>query len=305
MPRSRVETPMKVGVILPHGVWDEFHGLHPNEAWKAMLKVAVDAEELGFESIWLSDHFMTVEDKPDATVLEAITSLSALAAATTRVRLGTLVLGATYRNAALTAKMLCTLDAISGGRVELGIGAGWKEDEFRGYGYGFPDTKERLAILADQLEVITRMLGPGRATWLGRHASAVDAVNEPKSVQTPRLPIMVGGNGRNVTWRLAARFADELNLDGLLPDQVEEALPVIRSRCQEEGRDPAELRVSVYAGPGLLAPGPDRVAAFRRYSNLGLTRVIVDIDRNAIRSRGHLEDLVHDVSLSDLPLEPA
>jgi len=285
---------MKIGVILPHGVWDEFRGLSPHEGWRGMLKVAVDAEELGFESIWLSDHFTAVEDVPDAAVLEAITSLSALAAATRRIRLGTLVLGAAYRNAALTAKMLCTLDAISGGRAELGIGAGWKEDEFRGYGYGFPDTKERLAILSDQLEVITRMLGPGKATWNGGHAS-VDATNEPKSAQSPRLPVMVGGNGRNVTWRLAARHADELNLDGLLPDQVEESLPVIRQRCIEEGRDPAGLRVSVYAGPKLLAPGPDRVAALCRYAELGLTRVIGDVDRRAIESRSHLEDLVRDV----------
>lgn len=295
---------MKVGVILPHGVWNEFEGLDPHQAWNGMLKVAADAEELGFESIWLSDHFTTVNDRPEAMVLEAITSLSALAAVTRRIRLGTLVLGAAYRNAALTAKMLCTLDAISAGRVELGIGAGWKEDEFRGYGYGFPATKERLAILADQLEVISRMLGPGKATWVGRHAS-VDATNEPKSVQSPRLPIMVGGNGRLVTWRLAARYADELNLDGLLPDQVEESLPVIKARCVEEGRDPAGLRVSVYAGPKLLAPGAERVAALRRYAGLGLTRVIVDVDRQAIHSRRHLEDLVRDVSQAGVALELA
>jgi alkanesulfonate monooxygenase SsuD/methylene tetrahydromethanopterin reductase-like flavin-dependent oxidoreductase (luciferase family) len=252
-----------------------------------MLKVAADAEELGFESIWLSDHFTTIENRPHAIVLEAIVALSALAAVTSRIRLGTLVLGAPYRNAALTAKMLCTVDAISGGRVELGIGAGWKEDEFRAYGYGFPDTKERLAILAGHLQVITRML------------------ESDASVQQPRLPVMVGGNGPLVTWRLAARFADELNLDGLLPDQVEAALPVIKQRCIEEGRDPSELRVSVYAGPKLLPPGVDRVAALRRYADLRLTRVIVDVDREAIRSRRHLEDLVRDVSKAGMALEPA
>jgi alkanesulfonate monooxygenase SsuD/methylene tetrahydromethanopterin reductase-like flavin-dependent oxidoreductase (luciferase family) len=296
---------MKVGVILPHGVWDEFKGLHPYRAWQGLSQVAADAEALGFDSVWLSDHFTAVEDKPDAMVLEAFACLSALAAITHRIRLGTLVFCAAYRNAALTAKMLCTLDAISDGRVELGIGAGWKEDEFRGYGYEFPGAKERLAILADHLEVISRMLGPGKATWHGNHASVVDAANMPKSIQTPRLPIMVGGNGRLVTWRLAARYADELNLDGLLPDQVEEALPVIKSRCIEEGRDPSALRVSVYAGPGLLTPGDNRVAALRRYSELGLTRVIVDVDRRAIASRSHLEELADDVSRSGVALEPA
>jgi len=275
---------MKIGVMLPHGVWDEFHGLQPQQSWECLSRVAADSEELGFESIWLSDHFTTIEDKPDAIVLEAMTALSALAAVTRRIRLGTLVLAAAYRNAALTARMLCTIDAISAGRVELGIGAGWKEDEFRGYGYGFPDTKERLAILAGHLDVIKRMLAPGA------------------SVQQPRLPIMVGGNGRLVTWRLAARFGDELNLDGLLPEQVEDSLPVIKTRCIEEGRDPGSLRVSVYAGPKLLAPGHARAAAFRRYAELGLTRAIVDLDMEAIRSRSHLEQLTRDAEDAGLAL---
>ncbi len=296
---------MKVGVILNHRAWQEFQGLQPHQAWNSLRQLAIRADELGFDSAWLSDHFTTIQDRHDDIALEAFTSLAALAAVTQRIRLGHLVLCAAFRNPALTAKMICTLDAISGGRVELGIGAGWKEDEWRGYGYGFPDTKERLAILADHLEVISRMLGPGKATWHGRHASVVDAVNEPKSVQAPRLPIMVGGNGRLVTWRLAARYADELNLDGLLPDQVGEALPVIKSRCKEVGRDPTGLRVSVYAGPGLLTPGAHRAAALRRYADLGLARVIVDLDPQAIRSRSHLEELARDVRDAGFESEPA
>ena len=150
-----------------------------------------------------------------------------------------------FRNPALTAKMIGTLDVISGGRMELGIGAGWKEDEWRAYGYGFPDTKTRLATLADHLEVITRMLAPGHATFAGTYASVTDAINVPRGLQEPRVPIMVGGNGPKVTWRLAARFADELNLDWLTPDEIREAKPVIASRCEEIGRDPATLRLSV------------------------------------------------------------
>ena len=292
---------MKVGVILPHGVWDEFDGLEPHAAWNHLRRLTMKVESLGFESVWISDHFTTVEVSPGAMVFEAFTSLCALAAVTSRIRLGTLVLCAAYRNAALTAKMLCTLDAISGGRVEVGIGSGWKEDEFRGYGYGFPETRERLAILADTLEVITRMLGPGKATWQGTHAS-VDVASEPKSVQAPRLPVMVGGNGRLVTWRLAARYADELNLDGLLPDQVEEALPVIAARCVEEGRDPQTLRVSVYAGPGLLKPGAPRVAALRRFAGMGLSRTILDLDPTAIHSSDHLDALAQDVRQAGLHL---
>src|SRR6185312_7554838 len=151
------------------------------------------------------------------------TTLSALAALTERVRLGHVVICTAFRNPALTAKMISTMDSISGGRMDLGIGAGWKEDEWLAYGYGFPETSERLAILADHLEVISRMLAPGRATYDGRHASVHDAIHEPKGLQDPRLPILIGGNGPKVTWRLAARFADELNLDALMPDEVAQA----------------------------------------------------------------------------------
>lgn len=119
------------------------------------------------------------------------------------------------------------------------------KDEWRAYGYGFPDTKTRLATLTDHLAVITRMLAPGRATYAGTYASVTDAINVPRGLQEPRVPIMVGGNGPNVTWRLAARYADELNLDWLTPDEVCEANPVIASRCEEIGRDPATLRLSV------------------------------------------------------------
>ena len=123
-----------------------------------------------------------------------------------------------------------------------------------------PGAPERLAILADHLEIISRMLGPGRATYEGKHASVHDAIHEPKGLQEPRIPIMVGGNGPKVTWRLAARFADELNLDALMPEEVAQALPVIAERCREIDRDPATLRVSVYVWgrPAEVAPGRER-----------------------------------------------
>ena len=155
----------------------------------------------------------------DEITFESFTALSALAALTERVRVGQIVICNGFRNPALTAKMAGTLDTISDGRFDLGIGAGWKRDEWLAYGYGFPETRVRLDMLRDGLEVITRMLAPGgdHATFEGEHASVRDAINLPKGVQEPRIPIMVGGNGPNVTWRLAARFADELNVDGLSP----------------------------------------------------------------------------------------
>ncbi|TMB53999.1 MAG: TIGR03560 family F420-dependent LLM class oxidoreductase, partial [Chloroflexi bacterium] len=252
----------------------------PAAAWKRTVEVARAAERIGFESIWLFDHFHTVPRPTDELTFESFTALSALAALTERVRIGHIVICNGYRNPALTAKMASTLDVISGGRFELGIGAGWKRDEWLAYGYGFPATRERLAALGDGLEVISAMLAPGRtthATYEGEHASVRDAINLPKGLQSPRIPIMVGGNGPEVTWRLAARYADELNVDGMSPVELREALPVVRSRCEEIGRDPDSLRVSLHVWWGddaWRAPGQRRVDFLGEVAALGLSRII-------------------------------
>jgi F420-dependent oxidoreductase-like protein len=245
---------VRIGAIVPQGWTGEYDGWESRPAWQRTVAVAQQAESLGFESVWLFDHFTTVPKPKDELTFESFTSLTALAALTKRVRLGHIVVCTAYRNPALTAKMISTMDVISGGRMELGIGAGWKRDEWIAYGYGFPETKERLAMLADHLEVITRMLAPGRttrATYEGTYASVHGAINQPKPIQQPRVPIMVGGNGPNVTWRLAARHADELNVDGLSPAEVADALPVIAARCEEIDRDPASLPVSVHLWWGM------------------------------------------------------
>jgi F420-dependent oxidoreductase-like protein len=267
---------MKIGVTLPQGCDREYLGVEPRLAWERTVMAARRAEELGFESLWVYDHMQVDPPLEEAPIFEPIVELAAIAAATSRARLGHLVLAAAYRNAGLTAKAISTIDVISGGRTELGIGAGWKEDEWLAYGYGFPAAPERLAILADHLEIITRMLAPGRATYDGAHAHVVDAIHEPKGLQEPRIPIVVGGNGPKVTWRLAARYADELNLDALMPDEVERALPVIAERCQEIGRDPGTLRVSIHVwGRPDAAAGTERRQRLRDYEGLGLSRTIL------------------------------
>jgi F420-dependent oxidoreductase-like protein len=265
---------MDIGVIVPQGWVEEYPGWDPARAWARTVFVAQQADALGFESIWLFDHFHTTPNSLDQITFESFTSLSALAALTNRVRIGHVVICTGFRNPALTAKMISTMDVISGGRMELGIGAGWKEDEWRAYGYGFPPLRDRLAALGDHLEVITRMLAPGRATWQGTYASVADAINLPKGIQEPRVPIMVGGNGPKVTWRLAARHADELNLDGMYPDDVRKALPIVRKRCEEIGRDPQSLRVSLHIWEQRLGdPGQQRVDLLGEYSEVGLSRV--------------------------------
>jgi F420-dependent oxidoreductase-like protein len=267
---------MRLGVVVPQGWTGEYDGWDPVDAWARTVAVAQQAEGLGFESIWLFDHLHTVPDPTDEITFESFTSLSALAALTERVRIGHIVMCTAFRNPGLAAKMISTMDTISGGRMELGIGAGWKREEWLAYGYDFPSTKERLARLRDDLEIVTRMLAGDRhehATYDGHDSRVRDARNVPKPIQRPRVPIMVGGNGPEVTWRLAARFADELNLDGMSPAEVDEALPIIRARCEEIDRDPASLPVSIHLWWGdIEATGQQRVDLLAAHREQGIAR---------------------------------
>jgi alkanesulfonate monooxygenase SsuD/methylene tetrahydromethanopterin reductase-like flavin-dependent oxidoreductase (luciferase family) len=154
--------------------------------------------------------------------------------------------------------------------------------------------------------VISAMLAPGHASYQGEHASVTDAINLPKGLQSPRVPIMVGGNGPKVTWRLAARFADDLNVDGLTPGEVRDALPVIRSRCEEIGRDPDSLSVSLHAwwgGDEWSMPGDRRIAYLSELADMGLSRVIGLLQSSA-DSDEHLEALAEDARAAGIEMEP-
>jgi F420-dependent oxidoreductase-like protein len=294
---------MKVGIVAPQGWTGEYDGWDPARAWARTVSVAHDAEALGFDSVWMFDHVQTEPVPTDEITFEAFVGLSALAAETARVRLGHLVLCAGYRNPALAAKMISTLDVISGGRAELGLGAGWKEDEYVAYGFGFPPLRTRMEMLEDALEIATQMLGGGRATYEGPAARVRDAINVPRGLQEPRIPILVGGNGPNRTWRLAARFADELNLDWLTPDEVVAARPVIASRCEELGRDPATLRLSVNIGrEGTMREGDVRVDMLRRYADAGVDRVMTLLTASA-DDDGALERFAEDCVAAGCELE--
>lgn len=294
---------MKVGLMAPQGWKCEYAGWEPAAAWSRTLELAADAERLGFESLWVFDHFHTVPEPTDEITLESFTMLGALAQATRHVRLGHMVICTGFRNPALTAKMASTLDVLSNGRFELGIGAGWKEDEWRAYGYGFPTLKERLDALGEHLEVITRMLGPGRATYQGVYASVRDAINVPKGIQA-HIPVIVGGNGPNVTFRYAARYADELNLVYIGPDRIAELLPVARARCEEIGRDPATLKVSLYARDESVRPvGQERVDFIGALAELGLSRLVAFVGRWSLEPEAQAR-FAEDVRAAGVELEP-
>ena len=266
---------MQVGLMTPQGWKGEYDGWDPAEAWQRTIELSTQAEELGFDSLWVFDHFHTVPEPTDEITFESFSVLSALAMVTRRVRLGHMVVCTGFRNPAHTAKLSSTIDVISGGRFELGIGAGWKKDEWLAYGYGFPPIGERMDAFGDHLEVITRMLAPGRATYEGRHAHVRDAINVPKGIQQPRIPIIVGGNGARRTAGYAIKYADELNYVFIDPDEIAQRMVAIRRRCEEEGRDPSTLRFSLYArDEQMREAGRARVELLGRFRDIGLDRVV-------------------------------
>ena len=266
---------MQVGLMAPQGWKGEYDGWPAADAWARTVELAAQAEALGFESLWVFDHFHTVPDPTDEITFEGFSVLTALAALTRRVRLGHMVVCTGFRNPALTAKLSSTVDVISGGRFELGIGAGWKEEEWIAYGYGFPELGERMAALGDHLEVITRMFGPGRAWFDGEYASVRGAINMPKGLQQPRIPIIVGGNGRRRTAGYAIKYGDELNFVFIEPDEVAARMAEVRERCVAEGRDPATLRFSLYTKDEQMRhAGQARVDVMARLAEIGLDRAV-------------------------------
>jgi F420-dependent oxidoreductase-like protein len=265
---------MQVGLMAPQGWKGEYDGWDAADAWTRTVELSRQAEALGFESLWVFDHFHTVPDPTDEITFESFSVLSALATITDRVRLGHMVICTAFRNPGLTAKLASTIDVISGGRFELGIGAGWKQDEWLAYGYGFPRIGVRIDQLQDHLEVITRMLAPGRATYQGEHAQVKDAINVPKGIQS-HIPVIVGGNGRQRTAGLAVRFADELNFVFLSAAEIGERIAEVRERCEGVGRDPATLRFSLYArDEDMRHPGQARIDVIGELAAVGLDRLV-------------------------------
>ena len=297
---------MKIGAIVPQGWVGEYDGWEPLDAWRRTTEVAQQADRLGFESIWLFDHFHTVPRPTDEITFESFTSLAALAALTTRVRLGHIVICTAFRNPALTAKMISTMDSISGGRMELGIGAGWKRDEWLAYGYGFPETKERLARLGDDLEVIAAMLAGDKhqhATYEGTYSQVRDASNVPKPIQQPRVPIMVGGNGpeRDLAPRGAAcrRAQPRRDVAGRGRRGAAGDPEPLRGDRSRPG-DAPDLGPHLDRGPR-RRPGAARVDRLAGYRELGVSRVM-GLLRASARSDEALESLVEDARAAGVEL---
>ncbi|MCJ7438037.1 MAG: LLM class F420-dependent oxidoreductase, partial [Acidimicrobiia bacterium] len=217
-------------------------GVPDDALFDTVVDFAVAGEESGFSSLWVMDHLYQLpalggEDQP---MLEAYTLLGALAARTRSVQLGTLVTGVTYRNPALLAKQITTLDVISGGRAILGIGAAWHDIEHVAFGFDYPPDRERLDRLEEALQICRGMFREDTTTFAGTHYRVENVKNLPRPIRPGGIPIMVGGGGEKRTLRLVAQYADACNVSGDL-DTVRHKLEVLRSHCADVGRDPAEV----------------------------------------------------------------
>ena len=228
---------LQFGLLVPQGwTMDLAHIKDPVEAYETMTRVAQTADEVGFASAWLVDHFHTIPYPSQEVTFECWMSTAALARDTSNIRIGQMVTCNSYRHPALLAKMASTVDVLSHGRLNFGIGAGWYEHEYRAYGYAYPDAPERLRQLREAVQVIRAMWTQEEATFEGKYYQVRGAINQPKGVQQPHIPLLIGGDGEKVTLKLVAQYADACNV-GDDPATVKQKLAVLKQHCETVGRD--------------------------------------------------------------------
>jgi F420-dependent oxidoreductase-like protein len=216
--------------------------------WADWVAIAEACERSGVGTLFRSDHYLSVQDKRERGSLDAWTTLAGLAAITTRLRLGTMVSPATFRHPSVFAKSVVTVDQISGGRVEPGLGAGWWDREHEAYGFDLPEIGPRLDAFEEQLEIVTRQWADGAFSFDGEHFQIENLDARPKPVQQPRPPLIIGGSGGPRSLRIAVRWADEYNLASAEVEKVADVRARLDAACEKEGRDPATLPLSMMTG---------------------------------------------------------
>lgn len=236
--------PLIFGTFVPQGWKMELASIDGAAAkWAKSVEIAKLAEDLGYDSIWVYDHVHNVPRPAHEVVFECWTTVTAISQLTSRIRLGQMVGCNSYRNPGLLAKITSTVDVVSGGRLDWGIGAGWYENEYRSYGYEFPKPSVRLEMLAETVQIVTSMWTEPETTFRGKHYEVVRANCDPKPLQDPRPPVWIGGGGEQVTLRIVAKYADCSNFGGA-PEQWEHKRNVLQAHCQSVGRDFDELRLT-------------------------------------------------------------
>ncbi|MBX3098327.1 MAG: LLM class F420-dependent oxidoreductase [Salinibacterium sp.] len=227
---------MRFGMFIPQGWRHDLVGIEPAEQWSVMNGLAAHADAGPWESIWVFDHFHTVPVPSEEATHEAWTLMAAFAASTSRVQLGQMCTCMGYRNPAYLAKVAATVDIISGGRAQMGIGGGWYEHEWRAYGYGFPSAGDRLGRLREGLEIMRQAWTTGAASLDGKYYQVDGAIVRPLPLQQGGLPIWVAGGGEKVTLRIAAEYANYTNFAGN-PTEFDVKSALLREHCAAAGTD--------------------------------------------------------------------
>ena len=230
------------GVFAPQGWKRELRDIaDPQAKWAKTREITLAAEAAGYDSIWVYDHFHNVPKPSHEAVFECWTTMAAISQRTSRIRLGQMVGCNGYRNPALLAKITSTVDVISGGRLDWGIGAGWYDHEFRGYGYEFPSPKVRIGMLREAVEIVKAMWTEPDVSYSGKHYELKGAQCDPKPLQQPHPPILIGGGGEQLTLRVVARHADASNFGGK-PHEFAHKTEVLKGHCAAVGRDYDEIQ---------------------------------------------------------------
>jgi F420-dependent oxidoreductase-like protein len=227
---------MRFGAFTPQGWRLDLVGIDTTDQWQTILSVAKKIEAAGYESVWVYDHFHTVPVPTQEPTYEAWTLMAALAATTDTVRLGQMCTCNGYRPPSYLAKVAVSIDAISGGRLEMGIGAGWYEEEYDGYGYPFPKPSVRIGELDEAVEIMQRMWTEDEVKFEGKHYKLDGAICRPKPIQQPHIPFWIAGGGEKLTLNVAARYASYTNF-GITLDEFIHKSDVLRGHCEDVGRD--------------------------------------------------------------------
>ncbi|MFI5225092.1 MAG: LLM class flavin-dependent oxidoreductase [Candidatus Limnocylindrales bacterium] len=252
-----------------------------NKSWDRVLEEFRLAEALGFDTAWLVDHLVDTDGPPEHPIHEGWTLLAAIAALTSRIRIGILVTSNTFRHPAVLLKEAVTVDHISGGRLILGLGTGWHEDEHRRYGIALPPPGERVDQFEEAVRLIRALMDGERTTFEGRFYRLDDAPLSPKPVQQPRIPILIAAH-RPRMLRIAARYADQWDTFATLPgtatdgvvSDVADRIAAFDEACREVGRDPASVRRSTWAGAGVFESEETYIEFARRHHALGFTDLV-------------------------------
>jgi F420-dependent oxidoreductase-like protein len=248
------------GAFIPQGWKTELVSIEGAAAkWDKAVEIAILAEELGYDSLWIYDHFHNVPAPAHEAVFECWTVMAAISQRTSRIRLGQLVGCGPYRNPGLLAKIASTIDVISGGRLDFGVGAGWYDHEFRGYGYEFPPAKVRIGMLRETVEIVKSMWTDAETTYDGRYFQLAGAQCDPKPLQVPNPPILIGGGGEQLTLRVVARHADRSNFRGT-PEEFVRKCEILKGHCADVGRDYDEIQLTT-GGELFLRETEDEVVA--------------------------------------------